>query len=65
MVHRPALLIADEPTGSLDSENGRTVLDLLGELNREFGVAILLATHDAGVAAAAKRQVRMKDGRAV
>jgi len=65
VVHLPALLIADEPTGSLDSENGRTVLDLLGELNREFGVAILLATHDAGVAAAAKRQVRMKDGRAV
>jgi putative ABC transport system ATP-binding protein len=65
VVHRPALLIADEPTGSLDSEKGRTVLDLLGELNREFGVAILLATHDAGVAAAAKRQVRMKDGRVV
>ncbi len=65
VVHRPALLIADEPTGSLDSENGRTVLELLGELNREFGVAILLATHDAGVAAAAKRQVRMKDGRVV
>ena len=63
VVHRPALLIADEPTGSLDSENGRTVLELFGELNREFGVAILLATHDAGVAAAAKRQVRMKDGR--
>lgn len=65
VVHRPALLIADEPTGSLDSENGRTVLDLLGELNREFGVAILLATHDAGVAASAGRQVRMKDGRIV
>ncbi len=63
VVHRPALLIADEPTGSLDSENGRTVLELLRELNGEFGVAILLATHDAGVAAAAKRQVRMKDGR--
>jgi putative ABC transport system ATP-binding protein len=63
VVHRPALLIADEPTGSLDSENGRTVLELLRELNREFGVAILLATHDAGVATAAKRQVRMKDGR--
>ncbi len=65
VVHRPVLLIADEPTGSLDSENGRTVLELLGELNREFGVAILLATHDAGVAASAGRQVRMKDGRIV
>jgi putative ABC transport system ATP-binding protein len=65
VVHRPALLIADEPTGSLDSGNGRMVLELLGELNREFGVAILLATHDAGVAAAAGRQVRMRDGRMV
>ncbi len=65
VIHRPALLIADEPTGSLDSVNGATVLDLLRELNTDFGVAILLATHDAGVAGAARRVLRMKDGQMV
>ena len=47
------LLIADEPTGNLDSDNGRVVLALLAELNRETGITILLATHAAEVAAAA------------
>jgi ABC-type antimicrobial peptide transport system, ATPase component len=65
VVHEPALLIADEPTGSLDSENGRKVLDLFRALNRDLHIAILLATHDPTVAAAAQRQVRMKDGRVV
>ncbi|HCN27378.1 MAG TPA: macrolide ABC transporter ATP-binding protein [Verrucomicrobiales bacterium] len=65
VVHEPALLIADEPTGSLDSENGRNVLDLFRTLNRDLRIAILLATHDPTVAAAAQRQVRMKDGRIV
>lgn len=65
VIHRPALLIADEPTGSLDSANGRAVLDLLRELNTAFGVAILLATHDASVAAAARRIIKMRDGRVV
>jgi putative ABC transport system ATP-binding protein len=62
VVHRPALLIADEPTGSLDSVNGERVLALLREVHREFGVAILLATHDVQVAAAGERIVRMRDG---
>ena len=57
------LLIADEPTGNLDSENGLRVLSLLGELNRELGVTILLATHAPDVAAAAARIIRMRDGR--
>ncbi|MEO8681217.1 MAG: ABC transporter ATP-binding protein [Vicinamibacterales bacterium] len=65
LVHRPKLLVADEPTGNLDSDNGARVLALLGELNREMGVTILLATHSAEVAAAAKRIVRMKDGKLV
>lgn len=63
LVHQPALLIADEPTGNLDSANGATVLALLAELNRELGVTMLLATHAADVAAAAGRQIRMRDGR--
>jgi putative ABC transport system ATP-binding protein len=62
VVHTPALLIADEPTGSLDSENGARVLALLGELNRETGITLLLATHAAETAAAADRVVYMRDG---
>jgi putative ABC transport system ATP-binding protein len=63
LVHRPALVIADEPTGSLDTDNGQRILDLLVELNREMGVTLLLATHAAELAAAAHRVVRMRDGR--
>ncbi|MDQ3349112.1 MAG: ABC transporter ATP-binding protein [Acidobacteriota bacterium] len=63
LVHGPALLVADEPTGNLDSENGQRVLALLAELQRETGVTMLLATHAPEVAAAAHRVVRMRDGR--
>jgi putative ABC transport system ATP-binding protein len=63
LVHRPALLVADEPTGNLDSENGANVLALISELNRELGVTVLMATHAADVAAVADRTLRMKDGR--
>ena len=63
LIHRPALLIADEPTGNLDTENGRLVLDLLVDLNRETGVTMLLATHAPEIAAAAHRVIRMRDGR--
>ncbi len=63
LVHRPALLVADEPTGNLDSANGDLVLSLLTGLNVEHGVAILLATHAVEVAAAAHRVVYLRDGR--
>ena len=63
LVHQPTLLVADEPTGNLDSENGANVLALIAELNRELGVTVLLATHAAEIAGAAKRVLRMKDGR--
>ena len=63
VVHEPALLIADEPTGNLDSENGARILRLLQEVNRQSGAALLLATHDAAVAVAAHRTVHMRDGR--
>ena len=56
-------VVADEPTGNLDSANGATVLALLAELNRDLGVTILLATHAAEVAAAASRTLRLRDGR--
>ncbi len=63
LVHRPTLIIADEPTGNLDSDNGRRVLALLAELNRDLGVTLLLATHAADIAAAASRVLTMRDGR--
>ena len=65
VVHDPRLVIADEPTGNLDSENGRRVLDLVRTLNRRLGMAILIATHDASVAAIADRTILMRDGRIV
>ena len=63
LVHQPALLVADEPTGNLDSDNGAKVLALLSALNKEMGVTVLLATHAADVAAAATRVLRMRDGK--
>lgn len=58
----PDLILADEPTGNLDPQSGREVMELLGQLNRE-GKTILLITHDVGIAAQAKRAVRMHNGR--
>ena len=63
LVHQPALLVADEPTGNLDSENGANVLGLIAGLNKELRVTVLLATHAADVAAAATRILKMKDGK--
>ena len=65
VIHRPALLVADEPTGNLDSENGARVLELLAGLNRDSNTAILLATHDSNVADRATRVLYMRDGRVV
>jgi putative ABC transport system ATP-binding protein len=58
----PDLLIADEPTGSLDSSNGQKVLDLLAELNRTRGLTILMATHAEEAAAYATRTLSLRDG---
>jgi len=63
VVHDPVLVIADEPTGNLDSATGGHILDTLTRLNRERGVTLLLATHASEVAAAADRVVHMRDGR--
>ncbi len=62
IVHSPVLLIADEPTGSLDSDNGTRILHLLANLNRELRLTILLATHDQKTADSAQRIIRMRDG---
>lgn len=61
-IARPELLLADEPTGNLDSENGAQVMKLLEELNRRIGVTIMLATHSEEAARFAKRMIRMRDG---
>lgn len=63
LVHRPRILIADEPTGNLDSRTGKAILDLLDELRREENTVLLLATHDDEVARRADRVVAMRDGR--
>jgi putative ABC transport system ATP-binding protein len=62
VVHQPALLVADEPTGNLDSDNGARVLELIGDLNVHDGLTILLATHSPDLAAAAGRIVHLRDG---
>jgi putative ABC transport system ATP-binding protein len=65
LANDPAILLADEPTGSLDSTAGQRVLDLLEELRQRRGLTILLVTHDPTVAARADRIIRMLDGRVV
>jgi putative ABC transport system ATP-binding protein len=62
IAHRPRVLLADEPTGSLDSARRADLLDLLRRTNREDGQAIVLITHSETVAAAADRVARMQDG---
>ncbi|MCP5272426.1 MAG: ABC transporter ATP-binding protein [Burkholderiaceae bacterium] len=62
-VMRPAVLLADEPTGSLDFATGETVMDLMFELNREAGTTLVLVTHDRGIAARCDRQLRIEAGR--
>lgn len=62
LIARPALLLADEPTGNLDSENGAKVMGLLKELNQEMGVTILLATHSDEAISYAGRVIQMRDG---
>ncbi|MFE3560353.1 ABC transporter ATP-binding protein [Streptomyces sp. NPDC059193] len=64
LVHRPALVLADEPTGALDTANGRAVLDLLTELNDE-GTTIAVITHDRDIASRLPRRIEILDGRLV
>jgi lipoprotein-releasing system ATP-binding protein len=63
LMNSPKLLLADEPTGNLDQANGEGILDLLGELNQQAGLTIVMVTHDAAIAARAHRTVTLVEGR--
>ena len=65
LVNHPKIIFADEPTGNLDSETGEAIMEILNKLNMEEGVAILMVTHEAELAKAANRLIRMKDGKVV
>ncbi|MFE7855304.1 ABC transporter ATP-binding protein [Streptomyces sp. NPDC101209] len=65
LINRPGLLLADEPTGNLDSATGRDIVELLLSLRERYGTTLLVATHDVEVAANCDRIVRLHDGRIV
>ena len=65
LANRPTVLLADEPTGNLDSANAVQVMDLILRLHRDLGMTLVLVTHDLGIAERATRVVRMKDGKVV
>lgn len=62
LANEPEIILADEPTGSLDSQSGHEVMDLLRKLNQEHGTTLVVVTHDERVAARGKRLIRMLDG---
>jgi putative ABC transport system ATP-binding protein len=62
-VVKPAVLLADEPTGSLDFATGETVMALMFDLNRELGTTLVLVTHDTGIAACCQRSITIEAGR--
>jgi putative ABC transport system ATP-binding protein len=64
LIGKPRLILADEPTGALDSETSRQIMDLLSEINKT-GITVLVVTHDPEVAARTSRTIRLKDGKVV
>ncbi|MDM7921769.1 MAG: ABC transporter ATP-binding protein [Pyrinomonadaceae bacterium] len=65
IINSPAIILADEPTGNLDTENSQIVLDMFRKLNQEFNQTIIMITHNPEAAAACTRTIRMRDGRVV
>lgn len=62
LINEPAIILADEPTGNLDSQSGEEIMRLLQELNKTKGTTLLIVTHDADVASVAKRIIHLRDG---
>ena len=62
MANEPSILLADEPTGNLDSVNSKRIMELLTGLHQERGTTLIVVTHDPEIAACARRQIRMRDG---
>jgi ABC-type lipoprotein export system ATPase subunit len=65
LILNPKIILADEPTGNLDSKTGDEIIKILGSLNEEFGVTVILVTHEHDIAAKTKRTIYIKDGEAV
>ncbi|MDQ3186463.1 MAG: ABC transporter ATP-binding protein [Pseudomonadota bacterium] len=65
LVNNPQLILADEPTGNLDTQTSREIMTIFQQLNREQGITIVLVTHENDIAACTRRLVRVKDGRVV
>ena len=65
LINRPPLILADEPTGNLDTQTSHEIMTLFEQLNREQGITIVLITHEEDIAACTRRLVRLKDGRIV
>ncbi|MFH1359994.1 MAG: ABC transporter ATP-binding protein [Candidatus Omnitrophota bacterium] len=63
LINDPKIIFCDEPTGNLDSQNGRDIMDLLMRLNREHKQTLVIVTHDEHIAALVKRKLRMRDGK--
>jgi len=62
LINDPAILMADEPTGNLDSKSGKEIMELLLNLNRERGTTVIVVTHDPTIAAQTQRVIRLRDG---
>jgi len=62
LINNPAILMADEPTGNLDSKSGKEIIELILHLNQEFGTTIIIVTHDSSVSAQTQRVIRLRDG---
>ena len=63
LVNNPAIIMADEPTGNLDTKVGREIINLLLSLNQEKGTTLIIITHDLNVAAQAQRIIHLRDGK--